>query len=124
LGILLSGGTDSTLLAAILRDPLHSSGRLNCFTQHFGWRRYSELEQARANAEVLGIKTEPIMLERPDHFAAVLALNSSAQDQPCLTMQAFNLWSLIHSVSARCHTFMTGEHADSLFLGFGHFFSG
>jgi asparagine synthetase B (glutamine-hydrolysing) len=41
LGILLSGGTDSTLLAALLRDPLSANGRLRCFTQHFRWGRYS-----------------------------------------------------------------------------------
>lgn len=122
LGVLLSGGTDSTLLSAILRDRLYAAGRLKCFTQNFRWRRYSELEQAQTNAAVLGIKTEAVMLARRDHFAAVLALNSRAQDQPCLTMQAFNLWSLVHSVFGGCKTFMTGEHADSLFLGFGHFF--
>jgi asparagine synthase (glutamine-hydrolysing) len=124
LGILLSGGTDSTLLAAILRDPFYAAGRLKCFTQHFRWRRYSELAQAQANAGALEIETKPVMLNRPDHFEAVLALNSRQQDQPCLTMQAFNLWSLIHSVSGGCRAFVTGEHADSLFLGFGHFFHG
>ena len=122
LGILLSGGTDSTLLAAILRDPFFAAGRLKCFTQHFRWRRYSEFAQARENAQVLGINTEPVMLDRSKHHSAVLALNSRRQDQPCLTMQAFNLWSLIHSVSGQCRAFMMGEHADSLFLGFGHFF--
>jgi asparagine synthase (glutamine-hydrolysing) len=124
LGILLSGGTDSTLLAAILRDRFSDAGKLRCFTQHFRWDRYSELAQARANASALGIETEPVMLDRRKHFAAVLALNSRLQDQPCVTMQAFNLWSLIHSVSGRCRAFMLGEHADSLFLGFGHFFQG
>jgi asparagine synthetase B (glutamine-hydrolysing) len=123
-GILLSGGTDSTLLAALLRDPFSAAGRLRCFTQDFRWRRYSELAQARANAGVLGIETEPVMLDRRKHYAAVLALNSRLQDQPCVTMQAFNLWSFIHSVSGRCRAFMLGEHADSLFLGFGHFFQG
>jgi len=122
LGILLSGGTDSTLLAAILRDPFFAAGRLKCFTQHFRWRRYSEFAQARENAQALGIHTEPVMLDRSKHHSAVLALNSRRQDQPCLTMQAFNLWSLIHSVSGQCRAFMMGEHADSLFLGFGHFF--
>jgi len=124
LGILLSGGTDSTLLAAFLRDPFFAAGRLKCFTQHFRWRRYSEFEQARANAHALGIETEPVMLGRSQHHAAVLALNSRLQDQPCVTMQAFNLWSLVNSVSGRCRAFMLGEHADSLFLGFGHFFHG
>lgn len=124
LGILLSGGTDSTLLAAILRDRFAADGKLKCFTQHFRWERYSELAQARVNAGVLGIETEPVMLDRGKHYAAVLALNSRLQDQPCVTMQAFNLWSLIHSVSGRCRAFMLGEHADSLFLGFGHFFQG
>jgi asparagine synthase (glutamine-hydrolysing) len=124
LGILLSGGTDSTLLAAILRDRFSIDGKLKCFTQHFRWDRYSELAQARANAGVLGIETEPVMLDRRQHYAAMLALNSRLQDQPCVTMQALNLWSLIHSVSGRCRAFMLGEHADSLFLGFGHFFRG
>jgi asparagine synthetase B (glutamine-hydrolysing) len=124
LGILLSGGTDSTLLAALLRDAFSATGRLKCFTQHFRWGRYSELAQARENAQLLGIETEPVMLDRSKHYEAVRALNSSSQDQPCLTMQAFNLWSMIHSVSGRCRAFMLGEHADSLFLGFGHFFHG
>jgi len=124
LGILLSGGTDSTLLAAFLRDRFFAAGRLKCFTQHFRWRRYSEFEQARTNADALGIETEPVMLGRSQHYAAVLALNSRLQDQPCVTMQAFNLWSLVKSVSGRCRAFMLGEHADSLFLGFGHFFYG
>jgi asparagine synthetase B (glutamine-hydrolysing) len=124
LGILLSGGTDSTLLAAFLRDPFFTAGRLKCFTQHFRWRRYSELAQARENAKALGIETESVMLGRTQHHSAVLALNSRLQDQPCVTTQAFNLWSLINSVSGRCRSFMLGEHADSLFLGFGHFFHG
>ena len=124
LGILLSGGTDSTLLAAFLRDPFFVAGRLKCFTHHFRWRRYSEFEQARTNAHALGIETEPVMLGRSQHHAAVLALNSRLQDQPCATTQAFNLWSLVRSVSGRCNAFMLGEHADSLFLGFEHFFYG
>jgi asparagine synthetase B (glutamine-hydrolysing) len=122
LGILLSGGTDSALLASILRDPW--KGRLDCFTQHFSFSRYSEFSQARENARTLGLETEPVMLGRSSHLDAVLALNSREQDQPCVTMQAFNLWSVVHSVIPRCRTFMLGEHADSLFLGFGHFFHG
>ncbi|HEX4137622.1 MAG TPA: asparagine synthase-related protein [Bryobacteraceae bacterium] len=122
LGILLSGGTDSTLLAALLRNPFATQGRLRCFTQHFRWERYSELAQAKLNAQALGIETEAVMLDRSKHYASVLALNSRLQDQPCIMTQAFNLWSLIQSISSHCRAFMLGEHADSLFLGFGHFF--
>jgi hypothetical protein len=122
LGILLSGGTDSTLLASLLKDEW--KGRLRFFTQHFSFRRYSELSQAEENARTLGIETRAVMLRRSNHLRAVRALNSRECDQPCVTLQAFNLWSLIHSVSKDCRFFMLGEHADSLFLGFGHFFSG
>ena len=40
----------------------------------------------------------------------------------CVTMQAFNLWSLVNSTSGRCRAFMLGRGMlDSLFLGFcGH----
>src|SRR6185437_7549723 len=86
--------------------------------------RYSELAQAKINAQALDIDTQAVMLNRSQHYAAVLALNSRLQDQPCVTVQAINLWSLIQSTSAHCRAFMLGEHADSLFLGFGHFFHG
>lgn len=119
--ILLSGGTDSGLLAALLRAVF--PGALACLTQDFRFRKYSEFSRASENARALGLETRPVLLTRAAHFAAVRALNSPAQDQPCVTVQAFNLWCLLEAVKGR-GDFIIGEHADSLFLGFGHFFHG
>lgn len=119
IGVLLSGGTDSTLLAAILRKEF--PGRLRCITQDYRLSRYSEIRQARENAATLGLETAAVCMTRADHLREIVALNTPEQDQPIYGTQTFNLSALARRTSLP--SYVVGEHADSLFLGFGHFFA-
>jgi asparagine synthetase B (glutamine-hydrolysing) len=63
------------------------------------------------------------MVRRSDYYEACLKLNGRAQDSPIHGSQAANLYCLAAFARERnIDTLITGEHADSLFLGFGHFF--
>jgi asparagine synthetase B (glutamine-hydrolysing) len=120
-GLLLSGGTDSALLAALLKPLL--GDRLICITQDFFAARYSERAAAAETARKLDLPLIAALIGRSDHYEACLKLNGRVQDSPVHGLQAANLCCLAAFARERgINTLITGEHADSLFLGFGHYF--
>jgi asparagine synthetase B (glutamine-hydrolysing) len=120
-GLLLSGGTDSTLLAALLKPLL--GDRLVCITQDFFARRYSERDAAIETAQSLHLPILTAQIGRAHYYRAFKALNAKSQDAAVHSSQTQNLFCLAEFARKQeIHTLISGEHADSLFLGFGHFF--
>jgi len=118
---LLSGGIDSALVAWLLRSVGQNSLNL---TADYTWKRYSEFSSASANARALGISNERVELTSAGQKKAYRALNSGRQNSPCCHAQSPVLFDLAQRAQLDgISTLATGEHADSLFLGFDRFFS-
>jgi asparagine synthetase B (glutamine-hydrolysing) len=118
---LLSGGIDSALIAWLLRSIGQEGFSL---TADYAWKRYSELSSASANSQALGVLNERVEVTSASRRQAFRALNSGRQNSPCCHAQTPVLFDLAqHAQHEGISTLATGDHADSLFLGFEHFFS-
>jgi asparagine synthetase B (glutamine-hydrolysing) len=122
-GLLLSGGTDSGLLAALMKPIL--GDRLVSITQDFFLERYSERAAAMETAEIVGVPVLTAKIGRADYFRAFRDLNSPSQNSVVHFTEAHNLYCLADFAKRQgINTVITGYNADYLFLGLGHFFAG
>jgi asparagine synthase (glutamine-hydrolysing) len=114
-GVFLSGGLDSTLVASIAADEV--SGRLKTFTVTYETGDFSEALQAHATAKRLGTDHREIVLSSTDVAARVPSL-IRALDQP----NADPALVALHAVAAFARREVTvavgGEGADELFGGY------
>jgi asparagine synthetase B (glutamine-hydrolysing) len=118
---LLSGGIDSALIAWLLRSIGQEGFSL---TADYAWTRYSEFSSALTNARALGVPNERVEVTSASRRRAFRALNSGRQNSPCCHAQTPVLFDLAqHAQRDGISTLATGDHADSLFLGFDRFFS-
>ena len=118
---LLSGGIDSALIAWLLRSIGQESVSL---TADYAWKRYSEFPSASANARALGVRQERVVITSASRRRAFRALNSGKQNLPCCHSQSPILYDLAERAQLDgISTLATGDHADSLFLGFDRFFA-
>ena len=119
--LLLSGGTDSGLLAALLKPLL--GDRLICITQDFFLERYSERAEAAETARRVGVPLLVAKIGRNGYFKAFAELNSGSQNMPVYLSEAHTLYCLSKFAMDRgIGTIIHGWNADFLFLGQGHFF--
>ncbi|MEP6715235.1 MAG: asparagine synthase C-terminal domain-containing protein [Terriglobia bacterium] len=122
-GLLLSAGTDSGLLTALMKPIL--GDRLVCFTQDFFNARYSERAGAEETARRVGARIIVVPIKRRDYFNAVQKLNASSQDTAVHQAEAYNMYCLASFAKKQgIDTLITGYNADYLFLGMEHFHAG
>jgi asparagine synthetase B (glutamine-hydrolysing) len=121
--LLLSGGTDSGLLAAMMSKLL--GDRLVCITQEFFLARYSEKVLAAETARRANAAIQVAKIGRKGYFEAFRELNGSSQDVAVWATEAHNLYCLAkYALKQGIQTIITGYGADYLFLGQGQFFNG
>jgi len=77
-GVLLSGGIDSSALAAIAARE--SSYRVSTFSIGFEERSFNELEQARQIAELYGTDHHELIVRPDADSPAALALHTAGND--------------------------------------------
>jgi asparagine synthase (glutamine-hydrolysing) len=115
LGLFLSGGLDSTGLAALMA-PM-ASERISTFAVGFDDAASNELPFARVAAAAVGARHHEVVVSAQDFFGALPRLIWH-EDEPI----AFPSSIALHFVSAlaRPHVkvVLTGEGADELFLGY------
>jgi asparagine synthase (glutamine-hydrolysing) len=115
LGVFLSGGLDSTLIAALAAQAVE--GQLRTFTVGYDTGDVSELEPARQAARALGTDHRELVLSEDDVVGDVPRL-FAALDQP-LADQAL---APLHAVARLARESVTvavgGEGADELFAGY------
>ena len=123
IGLLLSGGTDSAVMAAVLAPLL--GDRLVAITQDSISKKYSERDAAAETAAATGVPLLAAKLGRSHYFQALRELNSATQDDPIPFGEALNLYRLAAYARERgIHTLLTGSNADCLFLGLDCYFAG
>lgn len=119
-GCLLSGGTDSVLLAWLLKNAGMDSLAI---TADYPFKRYSEFPAAAAAARMLGIRHERVAMTERGSRLAFRVLNSPTQNAPCCVQQARMHYQLAERArELGLSVLATGDHADSLFLGFDRYF--
>jgi asparagine synthase (glutamine-hydrolysing) len=113
-GVLLSGGVDSALLAALAAEE--TSERLRTFSIGFEERSFDELGDARKVAERYGTDHHELVL-RPDPEALLPAL-ADAFDEPFADSSALPTYLVSQLAAREVKVCLSGEGGDELFGGY------
>lgn len=113
-GVFLSGGLDSSVTAALLRQR---GIRPVAYTLDFGEYGVSEIEYAQAVADHLGLKLRRVSAS-PDRLSNSLHKTVSALDQPYGDGVTVPLYLLAEAArNDGCEVVFNGEGGDQLFAG-------
>src|SRR5215470_15978061 len=113
-GVLLSGGVDSALLAALAAEE--SSEPLRTFSIGFEERSFDELADARRVAERYGTRHRELVL-RPD-AALLLPALAEAFDEPFADSSALPTYLVSELAAQDVKVALSGEGGDELFGGY------
>jgi asparagine synthase (glutamine-hydrolysing) len=113
-GVLLSGGVDSSLLAALAAGE--STGPLRTFSIGFEERSFDELGDARRVAERYGTQHRELVL-RPD-AALLLPALAEAFDEPFADSSALPTYLVSQLAASDVKVALSGEGGDELFGGY------
>jgi asparagine synthase (glutamine-hydrolysing) len=114
LGVLLSGGIDSTVVASRLAQQRMTSYRT--YTAAFPGSDMDESPAARETAVALGLPNTPVVIPREldQDFARIVA----ALDEPFADPSSFPSWYLARAVSREVKVVLAGDGGDELFAGY------
>src|SRR3954447_1932455 len=113
-GVFLSGGVDSSLLAALAAGE--SPGAVSTFSIGFEERSFDELARARMVASRYGTDHHELVL-RPD-AAALLPEIAAAFDEPFADSSALPTYAVSRLASEHVKVAISGEGGDELFGGY------
>jgi asparagine synthase (glutamine-hydrolysing) len=113
-GVWLSGGVDSGLLAALAAQE--SGQRLRTFSIGFEERSFDELDRARLVAGRLGADHHEAILGPDD--AATLPLIAAAFDEPYADSSALPTFAVAQLTRRHVKVALSGEGGDELFGGY------
>jgi asparagine synthase (glutamine-hydrolysing) len=118
LGMFLSGGLDSSAIAAIMARQI--DGPLQTFSVAFRDRAFSELDYAREVAGAIGADSHEAVVDEQDFFEAWPRLVWH-EDEPIAHPSSIPLY--VVSALARRHVtvVLTGEGSDELLAGYGKY---
>src|SRR5262249_27806932 len=115
LGLFLSGGLDSSaiaaLMAAMVREPIRS------FSVGFAEAEANELGYARLVADAVGAEHREIVL-RPEEFFSALPNLIWHEDEPIAHASSVPLNFVSRLARQHVKVVLTGEASDELFLGY------
>ncbi|MGH8371269.1 MAG: asparagine synthase (glutamine-hydrolyzing) [Gammaproteobacteria bacterium] len=118
LGLFLSGGIDSSGLAAMMAPMMN--GRLQTFSVGFAEQNFNELPYARLAAQVVGAEHREVTVTAMDFFKALPKLLWH-EDEPIAFSSSICLYFVSRLASEYVKVVMTGEGADELFLGYNRY---
>jgi asparagine synthase (glutamine-hydrolysing) len=118
LGMFLSGGIDSSAIAAIMAKMIDRP--LQTFSVAFKDRAFNELEYAREVARAIGAVSHEVVIDDQDFFRALPKLVWH-EDEPIAHPSSVALYFV--SALARQHVtvVLTGEGSDELLAGYGKY---
>jgi asparagine synthase (glutamine-hydrolysing) len=117
LAVLLSGGLDSSLVAALAASELEEP--LRTFSVGFRDPELDEREHARAVAAALGTRHEELLVETS--VADDLPQIAAALEQPLADGAAIPLWYLCRAVAAEVKVALAGDGGDEVFGGYSRY---
>jgi asparagine synthase (glutamine-hydrolysing) len=118
LGMFLSGGVDSSAIAAIMRRMV--DGPVKTFSVGYAERQYSELEYAREVASRIGTDHHEVVVGMDDFFGALPSLIWH-EDEPIAWPSSVSLFFVSRLASEHVKVVLTGEGSDELFAGYGRY---
>lgn len=116
-GVLLSGGVDSSLVTAM---AVRASAKVKTFTIRFpGYAKYDETEHARLIARHFG--TEHVELEAAESTVDLLPLLARQFDEPMVDSSMIPTYLVSRLIREHCSVALGGDGGDELFGGYGHY---
>jgi asparagine synthase (glutamine-hydrolysing) len=118
LGMFLSGGIDSSLIAALMTRM--TNGPVKTFSVGYAEAAYSELAPARQVARHIGTDHHEISVGREDFFQALPNLIWH-EDEPIAWPSSVSLYFVSKLASEQVKVVLTGEGSDELFGGYARY---
>ena len=118
LGMFLSGGIDSSAIAAVMSDMVDEP--IKTFSVAFAEREANELEYARLVAQAFKTDHHEIVVS-PDDFFNVLPKLVWHEDEPLAHPSSVALYFVSHLASQKVKVVLTGEGSDELLAGYGRY---
>ncbi len=115
LGMFLSGGVDSSAIAALIRRQ--SSGPVKTFAVGYREQRFSELSYAARVASAIGTEHHEIVVGRDEFFNSLPRLIWH-EDEPIAWPSSVSLAFVSSLASRQVKVVLTGEGSDELFGGY------
>jgi asparagine synthase (glutamine-hydrolysing) len=118
LGMFLSGGLDSSAIAALMAGMIDRP--LQTFSVAFGQRAFSELDYARQVSTAIRADAHEIVIDDHDFFGALPKLIWH-EDEPIAHPSSVPLYFVSVLASKHVKVVLTGEGSDELLAGYGKY---
>jgi asparagine synthase (glutamine-hydrolysing) len=118
LGMFLSGGVDSSVIAALMKGMV--AGPIDTFSVGYAEDRYSELGYARQVADHLGSRHHEVRVGVEDFFGALPRLIWH-EDEPITWPSSVALYFVSRLAAGHVKVVLTGEGSDEMFAGYSRY---
>jgi asparagine synthase (glutamine-hydrolysing) len=118
LGMFLSGGLDSSAIAALMATMIDRP--LQTFSVAFKERSFSELDYARQVSSAIGADAHEVVIDDKDFFGALPKLIWH-EDEPIAHPSSVPLYFVSELASKHVKVVLTGEGSDELLAGYGKY---
>jgi asparagine synthase (glutamine-hydrolysing) len=119
LGMFLSGGVDSSMIAALMKRMF--SGPVKTFAVGYREAEYSELSYARQVANAIGTEHHEVTVGMEEFFGELPRLIWH-EDEPIAWPSSVSLYFVSRLAAEQVKVVLTGEGSDELFAGYGRYF--
>lgn len=123
---LLSGGLDSSLIAALVQKELKSAGLPSLKTFSIGFKDSEDLRHARLVATHIGSDHTEIVMTPDDFFAAIPDVIRSIESYDITTVRAsVGNWLVSREIARRtdCKVVFNGDGSDEVLGGYMYFYN-
>jgi asparagine synthase (glutamine-hydrolysing) len=118
LGMFLSGGLDSSAIAALMAGMIDRP--LQTFSVAFKQRAFSELDYARQVSNAIGAEAHEVVIDDRDFFGALPRLIWH-EDEPLAHPSSVPLYFVSELAARHVKVVLTGEGSDELLAGYGKY---
>ncbi len=119
LGVLLSGGLDSSIITALAGNI--TGQRIKTFSVGFSHERYNELPLARLIAEKYNTEHTELMIDVEDDLNALLESILNVYDEPFADSSAIPMRKISQIAKQSVKVALTGDGGDETFMGYDRY---
>ncbi len=118
LGMFLSGGVDSSAIAALIKRM--TTGRVKTFAVGYSEANFSELSYARDVAGQIGTEHHEVVIGMAEFFNAMPRMVWH-EDEPISWPSSISLYFVARLAAEQVKVVLTGEGSDEMFAGYGRY---